>query len=166
MSAGLQLTIYSKPKTYLVPERQRTEPPPKNPLKLLPELFTFRDREVINKCGLDAYFFLRYLQTLLIIFIPMACVVLPIIVPLNYVGGRGSKWGNTHGNTTGNVNVSGMDEYAWANIKPENTNRYWVHLTFALLVIIWVCGVFFAELRVFVKVRQDYLTSAEHRLRA
>jgi hypothetical protein len=29
-----------------------------------------------------------------------------------------------------------------------------------------VCGVFFAELRVYIKVRQDYLTSAEHRLRA
>lgn len=33
-------------------------------------------------------------------------------------------------------------------------------------MIVWVCGVFFAELRVYIKVRQDYLTSAEHRLRA
>jgi calcium permeable stress-gated cation channel len=33
-------------------------------------------------------------------------------------------------------------------------------------VIIWVCGVFFSEFKVYIKVRQDYLTSAEHRLRA
>jgi calcium permeable stress-gated cation channel len=39
-------------------------------------------------------------------------------------------------------------------------------LVLAILVIIWVCGVFFTELRVYIKVRQDYLTSAEHRLRA
>lgn len=35
----------------------------------------------------------------------------------------------------------------------------------AILVVVWVCTVFF-ELKVYIKVRQDYLTSAEHRLRA
>ncbi len=44
----------------------------------------FKDREIIKKCGLDAYFFLRYLQTLLVIFIPIAVVVIPVLVPINY----------------------------------------------------------------------------------
>lgn len=163
-----------KPKTYLVPERERTEPPPRSPWGWLIAIFRFRDREVINKCGLDAYFFLRYLQTLLIIFIPAGAVILPILLPLNKIGGRGPRYAlevadQTGGNVTSSsaaTNVTGLDVVAWGNVRPNHTNRYWGHLILAILVIIWVCGVFFAELRVYIKVRQDYLTSAEHRLRA
>jgi calcium permeable stress-gated cation channel len=131
-------------------------------------IFRFRDREVINKCGLDAYFFLRYLQTLLVIFIPLALVILPILIPINYIGGRGSSYALEFGNSTdsNHANVTGLDTVAWGNIRPTKTHRYWAHLTLAIVVVVWVCGVFFAELRVYIKVRQDYLTSAEHRLRA
>ncbi|KAH7386248.1 hypothetical protein BKA64DRAFT_138209 [Cadophora sp. MPI-SDFR-AT-0126] len=156
-----------KPKTYLVPERERTDPPPRSPWGWLVAIFRFTDREVINKCGLDAYFFLRYLQTLLVIFIPLALVILPILVPLNYHGGRGPHYANeTAGTNVEGVNVKGLDVLAWGNVRPTHTKRYWAHLILALLVIVWVCGVFFTELRVYIKVRQDYLTSAEHRLRA
>ena len=160
------LNFPSKPKTYLVPERERTEPPPATPWNLFFALMKFQDREIIKKCGLDAYFFLRYLQTLLVIFIPIAMVVLPVLIPLNYVGGLGQSVVDKNINDTETRIPSGLDTLAWGNIAPKNQSRRWVHLTFALLVIIWVCTVFFAELRVYVKVRQDYLTSAEHRLRA
>ena len=159
----------SKPKTYLVPERERTDPPPGNHLALAYKLMSFEDREIIKKCGLDAYFFLRYLQTLLIIFIPIALVVIPVLVPLNYVGGLGRDVVNssTDSNTTSSSNApTGLDTLAWGNVAPDKQNRRWAHLALALVVIIWVCGVFFSELRVYVKIRQDYLTSAEHRLRA
>ena len=134
---------------------------------MLRALMKFSDREVINKCGLDAYFFLRYLKTLLVIFVPIACVVLPILIPLNYVDGRGQ---DVVADQDDKPNVgetpTGLDTLAWGNIKAENTERYWAHLILALCVIGWVCTVFFLELRVYIKVRQDYLTSAEHRLRA
>ncbi|RFU34478.1 hypothetical protein B7463_g1893, partial [Scytalidium lignicola] len=169
----LSLTTSSKPKTYLVPERERTDPPPTTPWGWLFAIFRFTDREVIKKCGLDSYFFLRYLQTLLVIFVPLAVVLLPILLPLNYIGGRGGNWYAEITNnstsatiTSANQNVTGLDTLAWGNVRPTQTKRYWAHLILAILVIIWVCGVFFAELRVYVKVRQDYLTSAEHRLRA
>ncbi|KAJ8126892.1 hypothetical protein O1611_g6746 [Lasiodiplodia mahajangana] len=162
-----------KPKTYLVPERERTEPPPSSPWGLLLSLFRLQDREIINKCGLDSYFFLRYLQTMLIIFIPMATVIIPILVPINYVGGRSHDFSTNSTNTTEpkatdnqNNTISGLDTLAWGNVKDENYRRYWAHLVLAILVVIWVCGVFFAEFRVYIKVRQDWLTTAEHRLRA
>ncbi|KAI1423095.1 DUF221-domain-containing protein [Xylaria sp. FL1777] len=163
-----------KPKTYLVPERERTESPPSSPWGLLLSLFRLRDREIINKCGLDSYFFLRYLQTMLIIFIPMATIIIPILVPINYVDGRSHSFSTNGTNSTdesgvkdnqGNI-ISGLDTLAWGNVKDENYRRYWAHLILAVLVVIWVCGVIFAELRVYVKVRQDWLTTAEHRLRA
>ena len=39
-------------------------------------LFTVSNITLIQKCGLDAYFFLRFLRMLLKIFLPMALIVL------------------------------------------------------------------------------------------
>ncbi|KIL92916.1 hypothetical protein FAVG1_04097 [Fusarium avenaceum] len=158
-----------KPKTYLVPERERTEPPPRTIGGMLKTLWHYDDREIINKCGLDAYFFLRYLKTLLIIFLPICCVVMPILIPINFVGGVGQKVDvNEEDRTIGQDDgkPTGLDTLAWGNVSPKNTGRYGAHLLMGILVIIWVCWVFFIELKIYVKVRQDYLTSAEHRLRA
>ncbi|KAJ2902600.1 uncharacterized protein MKZ38_000361 [Zalerion maritima] len=155
-----------KPKTYLVPERERTDSPPVSPWGMINRLLKFKDREIINKCGLDAYFFLRYLQTLLLIFIPVSCLIVPILVPLNYSNGRGQRLLDDSSNSSSISNVTGLDTLAWSNIKPENAGRYDAHLFLAIIVIFWVCGVFFSELRVYIKIRQDYLTTAEHRLRA
>ncbi|KAI1014637.1 hypothetical protein LB503_003985 [Fusarium chuoi] len=156
-----------KPKTYLVPERERTESPPNKPLAMLKTLWHYGDREVIEKCGLDAYFFLRYLKTLLIIFLPIGAIVMPILIPLNYVGGLGQKVDVRDDDDEKNEGTpTGLDTLSWGNVSPKNSSRYTAHLIMAILVVIWVCTVFFFELRVYIKVRQDYLTSAEHRLRA
>lgn len=110
------------------------------------------DRAIINKCGLDAYFFMRYLKTLLVIFVPLACIVLPILIPINYVGGIGSDlWTNSTNNDT-SASVVGLSVLAWGNVKSEHSDRRWAHLFLALFVIIWVCFVVFSEMRVYVKV--------------
>ncbi|OTB08130.1 hypothetical protein M426DRAFT_201462 [Hypoxylon sp. CI-4A] len=179
-----KLSRIFKPKTYLVPERERTESPPSSPWGLFYTLLRLKDREIIKKCGMDAYFFLRYLRTLLVIFVPLAFVIIPVLVPVNYVGGISRNFSANTTNTTGNVNstdpqgvdysdpndvksnITGLDTLAWGNVRKDQTNRYWAHLVMAILVIVWVCGVFFTELRVYIKIRQDWLTTAEHRLRA
>ena len=153
------------PKTYLVPQRERANSPPTGALRMLSVLTQFRDREIIEKCGLDAYFFLRYLKTLLVIFIPIAVIVIPILIPLNYIDGRSLELFASAGYGNTSSEVAGLDTLAWGNIRAGNTERYWVHLILALLATGWVCTVFFLELRVYIKVRQDYLTRDEHRLR-
>ena len=137
-----------------------------SPWGLVSTLLRFDDREIIKKCGLDAYFFLRYLQTLLIIFLPIAFIVIPILIPINYVGGIGQDVVTNITADNDASEITGLDTLAWSNLSPAHQGRRWAHLILALCVIIWVCFVFFTELRVYVKVRQDYLTSAEHRLRA
>lgn len=128
---------------------------------------SYNDREVIKKCGLDAYFFMRYLKALLVIFIPLACIILPILLPINFIGGYGQNlWTNSTVDSDSNTTVVGLSTLSWSNVKEENYDRRWAHLMLALLVIIWVCVVIFTEMRVYTKVRQDWLTSAEHRLRA
>jgi hypothetical protein len=122
--------------------------------------------DFIKKCGLDAYFFLRYLRALLKIFIPMAFIIMPILLPMNLIGGRGNHFAEGYFNNSNWQNVTGLDQLAWGNVRPQNTNRYWAHLVLAVGVVIWTCFVFFDELRGYIRLRQDYLTSPQHRLRA
>ncbi|KAG8532599.1 uncharacterized protein KY384_002476 [Bacidia gigantensis] len=161
------------PKTFLVPGKERTAAPSKGFLQWIPAVFKTTNSEFIQKCGLDAYFFLRYLRTLLKIFIPCALILLPILFPVNIVGGRGPHFADlgefsktkSNGSTDWN-NVNGLDILAWGNVHPFKNNRYWTHLMLALGVIIYSCWVFFDELRGYIRLRQAYLTSPQHRLRA
>lgn len=49
--------------------------------------FRFDDVEIIIKCELNAYLFLRYLRLLLVIFVPLALLILPVLLPINLVSG-------------------------------------------------------------------------------
>uniref|UniRef100_A0A093VTS2 Uncharacterized protein RSN1 n=1 Tax=Talaromyces marneffei PM1 TaxID=1077442 RepID=A0A093VTS2_TALMA len=150
-------------RTYLVPDRERTKQPA-GPLGWVYAVFQTTNAEFIQKCGLDAYFFLRYLRMLLKIFVPMGLVILPILIPINKFGGKDNNFVSNINSTT--WNVTGMDQLAWGNITPQHTDRYWAHLVLAVLSIFYVCAVFFDELRGYIRLRQAYLTSPQHRLRA
>ena len=156
------------PRTFLVPARERTSPPPKGLWQWIPHVFKVSNSEFIQKCGLDAYFFLRYLRTLLKVFIPCTLVLLPVLLPLNAVGGRGPHFASgkyLYEKSPWN-DVAGLDVLAWGNVRPNANNRYWVHLILAIGVIAYTCWVFFNELRGYIRLRQAYLTSPQHRLRA
>ena len=156
-----------QPRTFLVPERERTRPPPKGLWQWILPVFRTTNAEFIQKCGLDAYFFLRYLRTLLKIFIPLAFLILPILLPLNAVRGRGPDFASgpyNYNNTY--TNVTGLDMLAWGNVRPTDNDRYWAHLVLALFVVSYTCYVLFDELRNYIRLRQAYLTSPQHRLRA
>lgn len=153
-----------QPRTYLVPERERTNPSPAGWWAWIKPVLSTSNSNFVDKCGLDAYFFLRYLRTLLKIFVPAALVILPILIPLNMVDGRGAQFAlGKHENSS---NVTGLDQLAWGNVAPNHTGRYWAHWLLALALIIWVCYVSFDELRNYIRMRQAYLTSPQHRLRA
>ncbi|KAA8650441.1 hypothetical protein EYZ11_000824 [Aspergillus tanneri] len=160
-----KLTRIYQPRTYLVPDRERTAPSPPGLFRWIGPVFRTSSSEFIQKCGLDAYFFLRYLRMLLKIFVPLGCILLPVLLPLNKVNGKNRSFKN--GTIGGDRwNITGLDQLAWGNVAPENTNRYWGHLITAIIVIVYVCAVFFDELRGYIRLRQAYLTSPQHRLRA
>ncbi|OJD14133.1 hypothetical protein AJ78_05508 [Emergomyces pasteurianus Ep9510] len=159
-----KLTRIYQPRTYLVPERERTEPSPPGLFRWIAPVFRTSNSEFIQKCGLDAYFFLRYLRMLLKIFVPLSFIILPVLIPLNKVGGKDTRAVPNMDGTR--YNVSGLDQLAWGNITPEHADRYWAHLVLAIIVVVYVCAVFFDELRGYIRLRQTYLTSPQHRLRA
>ena len=106
---------------------------------------------------------------LLKIFIPLCFIVLPVLFPLNIAGGKDTNYqfqNDTAADNSPRWNVTGLDQLAWGNVTPEHTRRYWGHLIIAVIVIVYVCAVFFDELRGYIRLRQAYLTSPQHRLRA
>ncbi|KAK7204615.1 hypothetical protein BZA70DRAFT_238889, partial [Myxozyma melibiosi] len=142
-----------EPKTYAVPRRQRVPPVGRGLIDwLFPTLF-MPENEFIKKCGLDAYFFMRYLSMLIFIFFTASIVVLPVLLPVNSAN-------------TSSGSATGLDKLAWVNVGATDTQRYWAHLVLAVLFIIFLCAVFHHELSAYVRMRQDYLISPTHRLRA
>lgn len=145
-----------QPRSFLVPLKARVKPPPNNLLKWIYTVFTITSAtEVLHKAGMDAYFFLRYLTMGLKIFLPTALFTLPILIPLNFVDGKGTT--SFHGTT---FNVTGMDRLAWTNVSPQHTSRYWAHLILAVGVITWCCYVFHQEMTHYIYMRQRYLGSS------
>ncbi|TGZ78669.1 DUF221-domain-containing protein [Ascodesmis nigricans] len=143
-----------EPRTYLVPERRRTPAPPSGLINWFKPIFNTATSDFISKSGLDAYFFLRYLLMLLKLFTMVSIIILPILLPLNYVGGRG-----------GDI-VQGLDRFAWTNVHAGKTKRYWAHLVLAIVVIIVFCYLYYDEMRKYIRMRQAYMTSPQHRLKA
>ena len=112
--------------------------------------FDLTSSEIISKCGLDAYLFLRYLHILLRIFISLTMILLPILLPVNLYKG----WGELEG-------VNGLDRLSWVNISSNHTDRYWAHLCVSLFVVVWVCYVCWYELRSYTIIRQRRLISCD-----
>lgn len=155
----------SQPKTYLVQDRLRVEAVPANPIKWIRRVFNIEDEELKTKCGLDGYFFIRLMRAMIIIFVPLMVIIVTILLPINYNGGKGSGVFDVGGEPVAS-NVTGLDTLSWQNVAPTQTNRYWAHLVCALLAISWTLYRMYREKLNFIDVRQRFLTSPEHRLKA
>jgi hypothetical protein len=139
-------------KTSFVSKRKRISEPT-TALESFKNVFTISDRELIRIAGVDGFLFLQYLQLLLKIFVPMAILLLPILLPVN-------RKGDVPG-------VSGLDSFAWPNLAvPKKLHRLWAHVFLAIVVVIWTCYNFYLAMRKFVRLRQTILTTPEHRMRA
>jgi hypothetical protein len=151
-----------QPRSFLVPVKQRIKPPHNNPFRWLFSVFKIKeDPEVLEKAGMDAYFFLRFLSMCLKIFTPMAIIIMPILIPLNVKQGKGT---NTISGVT--YNITGLDTLAWSNVSPANTSRYWAHLILAVGAVGWICFISHQELSHYITKRKQFISSLGHRLKA
>lgn len=136
-----------------------------NPIKWIRRIFNINDEELKVKCGLDGYFFIRLLRAMIIIFVPLTVIIVTVLLPINYNGGRGDN-ALDQGNQKIVSNVTGLDTLSWQNVAPSQTSRYWAHLICAILAISWTLYRLYSEKLNFIDVRQRFLTSPEHRLKA
>lgn len=103
-----------------------------------------------------------YLLMMLKIVAPLAVLIIPVLCPLNAINGK-AEYEFEHGQK---VDIKGLDTLAFANVAPNKTHRYWAHLILSIVAAMWTCFIIFKELRYYIGVRQEYLTSPQHRLRA
>jgi len=150
-----RLTHDSQPRTYLVSEQQRAKVSSSEILSWILLVFQTSDWVILQKSGLDAFFFLRYLRTLLRIFIPLSLTIISILIPLNLVDEKNAV-----------EKVQGLNRLSWGNVRLRHIDFYWAHLIMALSVIIFVCHTMYMKLLEYIRVRQAYLTSPQHRLQA
>lgn len=143
----------------------RVEAIPVSPWAWIRRIFSIKADELKLKCGLDGYFSIRFLRAMIIIFVPLMALIVTILLPINYNDGKAKHDWMVDGQMQ-NYNVTGLDTLSWQNVAPTHTNRYWAHLVCALLAITWTLYRIYREKLHYVKVRQDYLTTPEHRLKA
>lgn len=141
----------SQPRTYLIADWLRVQKPPDGILAWLMPVCTTPDVEIIQKCGVDAFLFIRYIRMMLKIFVPTSLVVIPVLTPINRLSGRGGQ-------------ASALSVLSISNVAPEHTSsRLWIHLALAMLIVSWVCYVIHEEILVYVKTGHKYLNSPEYR---
>ena len=102
---------------------------------------------------------------MIIVFVPLMVIIVTILLPINYHGGRDNGVFDIGGERVAS-NVTGLDRLSWQNVAPTQTNRYWAHLVCAALAISWTLYRIYREKLNFIDVRQRFLTSPEHRLKA
>lgn len=118
------------------------------------------------KCGLDGYFFIRFLRAIIIIFVPLMAILVTVLLPINYNKGKGNNFHFTSDGSRARWNVAGLDTLSWQNVDPTRTSRYWAHSICAIVVVAWALYRIYREKVNFIDVRQRFLTSPEHRLKA
>jgi hypothetical protein len=140
-----------QPKSFLVSARQRVKPIPPGIWQWLKPVFDNNDDEFLRKAGLDGFFICRYLIVLLKILGPAALLFIPVLIPLNYTGGS---------------TQTGLNRLTVSNLSPAKYERLWAHCFLSLALVIWTCYVVYKELRHFIRVKQAYLATPQHRIRA
>jgi len=63
------------------------------------------------------------------IFSCLTIIVLPILLPLNFIHGRDANNG-----------VEGLDLFSWANVPSNHSQYYWAQLCLLLVVVTVICG--------------------------
>ncbi|CAG8481845.1 9876_t:CDS:2, partial [Acaulospora colombiana] len=142
-----------EPRTYLVPEEKRSESSHGGLLGWLIPILKISDDKVVNRIGLDAYMFLRFIRLFAIIYAVFTIVGIGILLPVNYINQLGKP---------------GLNSFTMGNI--SDSNRLYAHVIAAyffsgkgkgnLLAIHYLR----IETLTYIRLRHEYLTTPEHRI--
>jgi hypothetical protein len=134
----------------LIPDQQRVEEPPEGLVAWLKPVWSTTDDVIIQKCGFDAFLFLRYLRMLLKVFLPVTFVVLPVLAPINRLSGN-------------NERSAFLDVFSISNVAPRHAaSRLWTHWALGTLVVAWVCYVIHEETFAYIKAKQRHTSGASY----
>ncbi|KAJ3732412.1 DUF221 family protein [Lentinula guzmanii] len=140
--------IYS-PRTYLPPPDKQSPKLPPGPWKWLPAVLNSRAEDIIEKNGLDAYMFLRFLKILVWVFLVFTVLTFAVIIPVDLIGQNGTS--------------SNLEKISWINIvDPKEQRRFTAHIVVVYILTIFVIYIVRREMSYFVLLRQQFLLSPAH----
>ncbi len=127
----------------IAPEKS-PESPPAGGMSWLPVLLHMQNQKIIDRCGLDAYFFLRYMRMMMFIFLGGIVLTWPILFPVNATGGGGQ---------------TGLDMLSFSNV--QGTNRFYAQVFVTWAFLAYILWYFTWELNNFVATRHTWLLRPE-----
>lgn len=142
-----------EPKTILVPRSKRALSPGSSLFAWLVHVCAIPLNELQATISLDEFFFLRFIRMLVIVFSGSTVILLPILLPLNWLSG----------NREDQDEGFSLDSLTWSHISSHHANRLSVHLVLVIFFITFTCWFLYEELCAFVRIRHAKLTSTEHR---
>ncbi|CAG8642475.1 274_t:CDS:2 [Acaulospora morrowiae] len=136
-----------EPRTYLVSERKRSEPLRGGLLGWLWPTLKASNQEVINRIGLDAFMFLRFIRLFAIIYAIFSIIGIGILLPVNYVNQR---------------DLPGLNSFTMGNIK--DSYRMYAHVIAAYIFSATTLYFLHRENCTYIRLRHEYFTTPEHRI--
>ncbi|KAI8825638.1 uncharacterized protein EV422DRAFT_134538 [Fimicolochytrium jonesii] len=113
---------------------------------------------IAENVGLDAVMFLRFMRMCFTIIAILTCVLIPILIPVNYYADRSvPPPPNPSGNSTAQgINKASLDRYSLANI-PEGSPSLWAHVVCAYMVSFVAYHIMFISYREYAKLATEYI---------
>lgn len=101
--------------------------------------------DFVERCGLDAYMFMDFLNKSFFLFIGFAILAIPILIPLNVIN---------------QLSLIGLNRLTIANIADQE--RLWGHLTLTVLFCLATLAMGIFGVRKYITRRQHYLLTPHH----
>ncbi|GJJ69916.1 calcium permeable stress-gated cation channel [Entomortierella parvispora] len=134
-----------QPRTYLVNADIRSPEMPSGAFTWITASFSVSDNVLVDRVGLDAYMFLRFLRMSALLFSGFTLLAIPILIPVNVIKG---------------VGVSGLGVMTMGNVA-ENW-RLWFHLILTIIFSGTTVAVLWREMHIYTQRRHAYLMSEKH----
>lgn len=141
-------TLY-QPRCYCVPTNERIDPLPKGFFNWIVPTLQYNIHHYLS-LGLDAYFFIRFINVLLLYFIVIGTLNIMILIPINITGSNGE------------YSASGLDKLSLSNISATKVHSLNAHFIMSLITIGFFHWLLVYEMESFIKIRQTYLFTKKH----
>lgn len=147
-----------QPRTYLVKEEIRSPELEGGLLKWINASIRVHDNTLVDRIGLDAYMFLRFLRMSAILFSAFTLIGIPILIPLNVVNGVDSR--PPPGGQPVTQSTPSLTRLAIGNV--ADSWRLWFHLALTVLFSGATVYMLWKEMQEYTRRRHAYLMSEKH----
>ncbi|KAF9122935.1 hypothetical protein BGW39_009393 [Mortierella sp. 14UC] len=133
------------PKTYMGPDRERLDTPSKGLFGWIVGGRRLNELELVERCGLDAYMFLDFLNKSFFLFMAFSILAVPILIPLNAFR---------------QLSLVGLNQFTIGNVADQK--RLWGHLILTVLFCLATLALGILGVRQYITRRQHFLLTEHH----